>query len=115
MDLSTACFNFSRVINPVPVEFVCKVVGYFLSKDSTTDVDYYNVGSLEHIKVKVIEIVKRLKEIFDFQYIFEGEEKQPVCFITKTEKLAQMGLASYDVLGNIIKYIQSIVEQGNQG
>lgn len=84
-----------------------------MSKDSTIGVDYYNVGSLEHIKV--IEIVKRLKEIFDFQYIFEGEEKQPVCFMTKTEKLAHVGLASYDVLGNIIKYIQSIIEQGNQG
>jgi len=58
---------------------------------------------LEHIKVKVIEIVKRLKEIFDSQDIFEGEEKQPVCFMTKTEKLAQMGLAFHDVFGNIIK------------
>jgi hypothetical protein len=51
----------------------------------------------------VIEIVKRLKEIFDSQYIFEGEEKQPVSFMTKTENLAQMGLALHDVFGNIIK------------
>lgn len=96
-------------INPVPVEFVCKVMEYFLNKDLTTNVDYYNLGSLKCFKV--IEIVEKLKENFNFKYTFEGEEKQPVIFMTKTEKLAQLGITFDDVFKSVNRYIKSIIEQ----
>lgn len=96
-------------ISPVPVEFVCKVVEYFLNSPAATGVDYYNVGSFD--QVRVIEIVERLKEKFNFQYVFDGEETQPVRFMTRTEKLSRLSIAFHDVLGSVVEYIQSILDQ----
>ncbi|MBM7560306.1 NAD-dependent epimerase/dehydratase family protein [Marinitoga litoralis] len=94
-------------INPVPIDFVCKVVDYFLRRDSMVEVDYYNLGSFKPLKVR--EIVESLKDRFDFEFVFEGEERHPVKFITKAEKLAQLGIVFQDVLENIIRYVESII------
>jgi len=102
--------NGESYINPVPVEFVCKVVEHFLNTDIEAAVDYYNVGSLEQVRVK--DIVERLKQSFRFNYIFEGEEKQPVRFITKVEKLARLNITAGDTVKNVVEYIRSIIEQG---
>lgn len=96
-------------INPVSVEFLCQVVEYFITSKLSNKVEYYNVGSAKEIKVK--EIVQKLKEKFDFEYIFTGEEKQPVRFITKVEKIAELGLAFHNVIESVENYINLIIEE----
>lgn len=100
-------------INPVPIEFFCKVIEFFVNSNLGTGIDYYNVGAFEGIKVR--EIVEILKNLFDFECVFQGEEKQPVKFITKVEKLAGLGLLFYDVIGSAVNYIQSIISLEESG
>jgi nucleoside-diphosphate-sugar epimerase len=96
-------------INPVSVDFLCNVVEYFLFNKLENKTEYYNVGSEKEITVK--EIVEKLQKIFDFEYTFSGEEKQPVRFITNVKKLSKLGITFHNVIENVANYIQSIIEE----
>jgi len=96
-------------INPIPIEFVCRAVKHFVENDVPSEVEYYNIGSMEPVKVR--EIVEGLMKIFDFQYIFEGEESQPVSFVTKVDKLARIGLIHSDMFGSVSEYVRKLIEE----
>ncbi len=95
-------------INPVPIEFFDNVVTYLLNKEISSGlVEYYNIGSCENLKV--IDIVYELNKYFDFDYAFEGEEEQPVNFMTSVKKLGDLGFKCEDSIRSLIEYIQSII------
>lgn len=94
-------------INPIPTSFLCEVVTHFLNEDLVSPgVEYYNVGSKENVTVK--EIVSKLKNYFNFDYIIEGEEKCPVYFKTNVEKLEKVGLCFENAVESVVNYVCSI-------
>ena len=102
--------NGESYMNPVPVEFLCKVVEYFLTTNTTlTSTEYFNVGSSESLRVR--DIVSELQKHFDFDYTFEGIEEQPVTFSTSVEKLRKLGFSSTNTISNIVSYVRSMIEQ----
>lgn len=92
-------------INPIPVEFLCNVVKYFLNKNLNSELEYYNIGSKEKIKVR--ELVEAIQKKLNFQYAIEGEEKQEVKFIVKVDKLAKLGIVFPNPIESAIEYIKS--------
>jgi len=97
-------------INPVSLEFLCKVIEYFLAMNITiANTEYYNVGSSESFRVK--DVVSELQEHFNFAYEFEGAEEQPVTFATNVQKLGKLGLNSRNTINDIVDYIRCITKQ----
>mgnify|MGYP001075470449 CR=1 FL=1 len=91
-------------INPVPVEFLAHVIARLIQDSPTSEIDYYNVGSYEPVKVR--DIVEEVHKRFGLKYLFEGEETQLVEFITSTEKLRQRGIFLENAIEVYLNHVQ---------
>ncbi|WP_372590430.1 NAD(P)-dependent oxidoreductase [Fervidobacterium pennivorans subsp. carthaginiensis] len=99
--------NGESYINPVPVEYLGEVVYQLAKEPSEKEIDYYNVGSYEPIKVK--DIVFEASRRFGLRYRFEGDETQPVNFVVDVTKLAKRGLVFKDALKRYMDSLENVL------